>query len=197
MDRRKRKSRQAILTACIELSKEKAFQQVTIHEIVEKADLNRGTFYLHFVDKTAMMKSFEQEMLDKIEYVLTSNIPTDISFETFVDSRYETIVQILQCYEENKELLRFILNAGNTSMFQEQLGEKIKMVLHDFILPKLHIEGLKIPLDLMSMIFTSLSLTLAQYAYKTEEPLDIEAHAQFLINIMLHGPMKMFGLMPE
>lgn len=197
MDRRKRKSRQAILTACIDLSKEKEFQHVTIHEIVEKADLNRGTFYLHFVDKVDMMKSFESEMLSKIEHVLVSNFPADFSFEAFVQSRYETIVQILTCYEENKELLSFILSAGNTSAFQEQLGNIIKQFLHDIILPKIKTEDVKIPLELVSMIFTSLSLTLAQYAYKTEEPLDIKAHAEFLLNIMLHGPMKMFGLAPK
>lgn len=44
MDRRKRKSRQAILQACISLSKEKEFSKITVNEIVDYADLNRGTF---------------------------------------------------------------------------------------------------------------------------------------------------------
>lgn len=197
MDRRKRKSRQAILAACIKLSKDKEFQQVSIHEIVEQADLNRGTFYLHFVDKTDMMKSFEQEMLEKIEQVLINNIPEDLSFEVFMQSRYDTIVQIIRCYEENKELLRFILNAGNTATFQAQLGEKIKTVLNDNIFPKINVAEIAIPIDLIAMIFTSISLNLAQYAYNSEEPIDVEAHAQFLISIMLHGPMKTFGFLPE
>ena len=197
MDRRKRKSRQAIITACIELSKEKEFQQVSIHEIVEKADLNRGTFYLHFVDKADMMKSFEQEMLDKIEQVIINNIPDEISYEVFIQSRYETIVQIIRCYEEHKELLRFILNAGNTTSFQTELGEKIKTILKDNIFPKVNLTEIAIPLDLVAMIFTSISLNLAQYAYNAEEPLDVEANAQFLISIMLHGPLKTFGFLPE
>lgn len=197
MDRRKRKSRQAILAACIELSKEKEFQQVSIHEIVEQADLNRGTFYLHFVDKADMMKSFEQEMLEKIEQVLMNNIPEDLSFEVFMQSRYDTIVQIIRCYEENKGLLRFILNAGNTATFQSQLGEKIKTVLNDNIFPKVNVAAITIPIDLVAMIFASISLNLAQYAYNSEEPIDVEAHAQFLISIMLHGPMKTFGFLPE
>ena len=66
-----------------------------------------------------------------------------------------------------------------------------------FILEKLEPTEMKIPLDLVAMIFTSLSLTLAQYAYKTEEPIDVEAHAQFLINIMVHGPMKTLGVVPN
>lgn len=197
MDRRKRKSRKAILAACIELTKEKEFQQVSIHEIVEQADLNRGTFYLHFFDKADMMQSFEQEMLEKIEKVLINNIPEDLSFEAFMQSRYDTIVQIIRCYEENKELLRFILNAGNTAAFQAQLGEKIKTILNDNIFPKVNVAAITIPIDLVAMIFTSISLNLAQYAYNSEEPIDVEAHAQFLISIMLHGPLKTFGFLPE
>jgi AcrR family transcriptional regulator len=198
MDRRKRKSRQAILQACIALAKEKEFQHVSVQEIVERADLNRGTFYLHFVDKVAMMNSFEEEMLSTIKQVLVKNIPTEFSFETFLQSRYDTIIQILHCYEENKELLRFITEAGNSSGFQKKLGENIKEVMSTILQPKLQTVALPIPMDLVAMIFTSLSLTLAQYAYQMEEPLDVESHAQFLINIMQHGPMKTLGfLSPE
>ena len=66
MDRRKRKSRKAIFDACVELIQEKEFENITINEIVVRADLNRGTFYLHFADKYDMMNSFENEMIDKI-----------------------------------------------------------------------------------------------------------------------------------
>lgn len=197
MDRRKRKSRQAILDACIVLTKEKEFQQITVHEIVEQADLNRGTFYLHFVDKVDMMKSFEQEMIEKIEQVIIINIPKDLSFEVFVQSRYDTIVQIIECYEENKELLQFILNSGNTASFQAQLCEKVKIILNDNIFPKVKFSSITISPDLVAMIFTSISLNLAQYLYNLEEPIDIEGHAQFLNSIMLHGPLKTLGFLPE
>lgn len=32
------------------LIQEKEFQKITIHEIAEREDINRGTFYLHFAD---------------------------------------------------------------------------------------------------------------------------------------------------
>ena len=197
MDRRKRKSRKAILDACIALTKEKDFQQITVHEIVEHADLNRGTFYLHFVDKVDMMKSFETEMLERIEEVLLTNIPEKPDLENFIQSRYDTIVQILRCYEENKELLQFLIISGNSVSFQTQLREKIKEIMLDYIFPKLVIDSNDIPFDLVAMIFTSISLNLAQYAYEAEASLDIEAHAQFLINIMVQGPLKAFGLLQD
>ena len=51
MDRRVRKSQQAILEAFVGLLAEKDFERITMNEIAERADVNRGTVYLHYVDK--------------------------------------------------------------------------------------------------------------------------------------------------
>jgi len=51
LDRRVRKSQQAILEAFVRLLTEKDFEHITMHEIAERADVNRGTVYLHYVDK--------------------------------------------------------------------------------------------------------------------------------------------------
>ena len=47
MDRRKRKSLEAMQHALLTLVREKDFELITVADIAEKADLNRGTFYLH------------------------------------------------------------------------------------------------------------------------------------------------------
>lgn len=51
MDRRIRKTQEAILGAFVGLMAEKDFEQITINDIAERADINRGTVYLHYMDK--------------------------------------------------------------------------------------------------------------------------------------------------
>lgn len=51
MDRRIRKSQEAIMEAFVELMTEKRFEQITINDIANRADVNRGTVYLHYRDK--------------------------------------------------------------------------------------------------------------------------------------------------
>ena len=51
LDRRVRKSQQAILESFVGLLAEKDFERITMNEIAERADVNRGTVYLHYVDK--------------------------------------------------------------------------------------------------------------------------------------------------
>lgn len=51
MDRRIRKTQKAIIGAFVELLAEKDFKDITINEVADRADVSRGTVYLHYMDK--------------------------------------------------------------------------------------------------------------------------------------------------
>lgn len=194
MDRRKRKTRKAIFDACVALMLEKEFEQLTVNEIVERADINRGTFYLHFVDKYDMMNSFENEMIEKIEDVILNNIPKKQFEARFIQSRYDTVVEILKCYEENKELLQLLMRSSHSASFQAKLRDKLKFVITEKVFPNFENLELQIPTDLFVILFTSISLSLVEYAQQSETPIDAQQLGEFFINVMLHGPAKTLGL---
>ena len=50
-DRRVRKTQTAIKDALISLLNKKSFGDITIQEISDMADVNRSTFYTHYLDK--------------------------------------------------------------------------------------------------------------------------------------------------
>ncbi len=51
MDRRVLKTQKAIIGAFVELLAEKDFKDITINEVADRADVSRGTVYLHYIDK--------------------------------------------------------------------------------------------------------------------------------------------------
>lgn len=55
VDRRAKRSVKLLKQAFRELVEEKGFAAVTILDITERADMNRGTFYAHFPDKYALL----------------------------------------------------------------------------------------------------------------------------------------------
>ena len=79
------------------------------------------------------MQELQNEMIEKIEKVLVNNIPNEHFQQQFIQSRYETVIHILQCYEENKELLQLLLNSGHSTSFQTKLRETLKTVVVDKI----------------------------------------------------------------
>ncbi len=62
MDRRQRKTREAIFNAFTKLLSKKNFNQITVGEIIEGADVGRATFYSHFETKDFLLKEFCEEL---------------------------------------------------------------------------------------------------------------------------------------
>jgi AcrR family transcriptional regulator len=61
LDPRVRRTRGLLQTAMTELLAEKGFESITVHDITERATLNRATFYDHFADKFALLDSCMRE----------------------------------------------------------------------------------------------------------------------------------------
>lgn len=63
-DRRTRYTKDAIHRAFFELLREKGFDRVTVTDLCKRSDINRGTFYLHYEDKYALLDEVIDEALD-------------------------------------------------------------------------------------------------------------------------------------
>jgi AcrR family transcriptional regulator len=57
IDRRSRRTRQALHQALIRLIVERGYDEITVADIAEAADTGRSTFYAHFVDKDDLLRS--------------------------------------------------------------------------------------------------------------------------------------------
>src|SRR6185503_17813339 len=54
-DRRKRKTRLQLRSALLSLLKEKRYEEISVQDIIERADVARSTFYIHYVDKDDLL----------------------------------------------------------------------------------------------------------------------------------------------
>jgi AcrR family transcriptional regulator len=65
-ERKKRETREKIFNAAIKLFKEYGFDNTTIDMISEEADVARGTIFLHFTSKEAILAHWGYERLQEI-----------------------------------------------------------------------------------------------------------------------------------
>ena len=72
-DRRTRYTRQTIKDTFLELLKQKSFTKITVTEICKNAEINRGTFYLHYYDihdvLTDIFDDMTQDMLTTVDHL--------------------------------------------------------------------------------------------------------------------------------
>ena len=62
-DRRTRYTRQVIKEAFLKLLEEKEYPKITVTELCRLADINRGTFYLHYYDTADVLDDILNEIL--------------------------------------------------------------------------------------------------------------------------------------
>lgn len=81
-DRRWVRTRKSIRNAFAKLLIDKALEKITVKEIVEIADINRNTFYLHYSNVNEVVEEIENEIIaaftaeiERIEFSKLSNDP--------------------------------------------------------------------------------------------------------------------------
>ena len=80
-DRRIRKTRNAIKNGLAELLLEKSIGDISVRELTEKVDLNRGTFYLHYKDIFDLVEQIETEMFEELQYIIDSHPAKEMNGE--------------------------------------------------------------------------------------------------------------------
>ena len=126
MDRRQRKSRQAIFRAFMELLKHESYSKITVQEIIDQADVGRTTFYTHFETKDALLKSFCGEIF---EHVFSENLNRekthDFSGEHDTKAR---VTHILYHLREHMAYLPGILSGDSNAFFMDYFKERLSVL---------------------------------------------------------------------
>ena len=65
-------TRARIKAALAGLIGDKGFEELTVSDLTRRAGINRGTFYLHFVDKYDLLDQLEGEVIAQLEKILIS-----------------------------------------------------------------------------------------------------------------------------
>lgn len=117
---KKEKKRNALLDTAFELFTVKGFSQTSINDIVEKAGVAKGTFYLYFKDKNDIRNqliSSKASLIFKNAILETSHMPA----QRFEDRVIAIIDHILDNFEQDHTLLVFISKHLSWGIFKNAL----------------------------------------------------------------------------
>ena len=147
MDRRQRKTREAIFGAFCELLSEKSFEHITVGEIIERADVGRATFYSHFETKEYLLKELCEELFCHIFDSTDHNHAHKHIFKC--DAPESVFLHLFEHLKNNDNQIRALLCTQNNALFLGYFKEGIVKVIerNDSILPTSHI--IEVPRDFL------------------------------------------------
>src|SRR5699024_10252808 len=111
VDRRIHKTRKAIKKTFIELLNEKHFGDIGVNDIAERADINRGTFYLHYQDKFDLFEKYVDELLNElVAKIKASNQEKDQTKNGIEDNDSSTYVLFFKHFQAYSSFFKPMLS---------------------------------------------------------------------------------------
>lgn len=128
MDRRQRKTREAVFSAFIELLSEKDFTRITAGEIIEKADISRATFYSHFETKDYLLKELCEDLFCHISDA-ADHSRSEHRHMFQCDAPDSVFLHLFQHLLKNDNHILELLSCRNSDLFLRYFKEKLREVV--------------------------------------------------------------------
>ena len=136
MDRRIQKTRQAIFNAFEELLAGKRYEQITVQDIIEKANIGRSTFYAHFETKDELLKAVCQELFSHVfENHPAAELSHDFSCES--NTLRNLLTHILYHLKDDRSRYMRIFSCESAELFWTCFKTSFSELVRNYSLPEI------------------------------------------------------------
>lgn len=125
-DRRIRKTKKLLREALTELMNEKTLEGITIKDLTQRADLNRGTFYLHYRDIYDLLEQSEDEILQEINIIMIKFDHLALIEYNLKNKPFPPLVELFECFADNKDFGKALMGPNGDISFLEKLKATFK-----------------------------------------------------------------------
>jgi AcrR family transcriptional regulator len=112
------RSRESIRRAYAELIHEKGTTNLTVKELVERADVNRSTFYAHYQDIDAVLREIEEDVVKKMFAFLDASEHNEL-----LNNPLPFLMRIGTELEGNRNYYRLLLETNGSGTFTQKLKD--------------------------------------------------------------------------
>ena len=115
-----RNTKKKLREGLIRLMSEKPVNEISVKELTELVDVNRGTFYFHYSDIAGMLRSIENDFFTQFDCIMET-FPS----EGNGDTTYTYLVAIFTFLGENHDLCRVLLGPNGDIQFVRRITQLV------------------------------------------------------------------------
>lgn len=162
MDKREEKTLNAIYNGFSEIINVKNYDEITIQDILNKANIGRSTFYLHFKTKDQLLESVSKKIFDHVfSHSLQEEKTHDFSTDKIYNYKH-LITHIFYHIKDESSLIKGILNSNGNKIFLNEFKNNLYN-LADSYFSNYPLKEDKIPLTLKEDILVSNFIVILEY----------------------------------
>jgi AcrR family transcriptional regulator len=198
IDRRKAKTKQQIYESLMVLIGEKGIDHVTVTDITNHANLNRGTFYLHYRDVPDMLQQLKDHVFKCVEkYVIKLNFREAIEYADRKEP-YPLGIQVFEEFAKHADFLKVMFGPNGDLSYAIQF----RKLMANHIYEKVSIRednNLNIRRDYVVAYMTSAHFGMLMHWLECDLDQTPAQMASIMMNVANYGPFVTFGLkeMPQ
>ncbi|MDD3168059.1 MAG: TetR/AcrR family transcriptional regulator [Eubacteriales bacterium] len=176
-------TKERIRDAFFELYAAKKIERISIKEITEKAQLNRGTFYVYYKDIYDLLEKTEGELIEELIGKIKSIIVMILREEDI-----DALLPPLDFYQRYSKFLRVLLGSNGDPHFIHKIKSIIKKTLRELFRKEKIPESENIEYLMEYMASAQIGI-ISYWLVENNMALPVSELGNMIKQITLHGPV--------
>lgn len=148
MDRRQKKTREAIFRAFRLLLEKKSYHHITVQEILDTADISRSTFYAHFETKDDLLKAICHELFGHITESAMDRTHTQGLYSDG-EAPQSVFCHLLQHLQEDRDHILRLLSCENSEIFLRCFKDSLNDLIQSLLVSHSRRQNQDLPADFL------------------------------------------------
>ena len=136
-EKKRRKTEKQIETSLLQLMKEQTFETISIRQLIDLAEVNRSTFYRHYLDKYDLLEKIENRLLDDLQAYYQDALDSSCLFKLEKEFKVEDYIHdkqnLFHFFEPYLEDLATLLGPNGSSTSSWRLQEVLREIFSQSI----------------------------------------------------------------
>ena len=116
-DSRVKRTKKLIRKGLAELAKKKSINKITVKELTDLIEINRGTFYLHYKDIFDLVESIENSLYDEFNEIIKTVNP-----QTILETPLDILERFCVFISENADAFVMLIGENGDANFVYRIG---------------------------------------------------------------------------
>lgn len=191
LDRRIQKTLQLLQNALVELIGEKDYEDITIQELLDRANVGRSTFYAHFENKDQLLRSILTYLNDQFEEGIRQLSDQN---KTYEDNSAHMPLRVIQFVAQNHRLFRAMLEKTGHSAHRNPLDDYLFAITQEHFKAMIRLKHSDPRhLEMASHYYTSAFIGALAWWLNNDMVYPPEVLAQLINQLTLPGLNAAFG----